>query len=654
MYYLFRLQLLALPLALLTGCAMENTATSGMVPGTAISGVAFGGQQAIGGAKVYLLAANPAGYGSASLSLLTSASTLSTVDSIGAYGTTLPVTGGFNLAGDYDCTVGYAQGANTSSGGTTLLGDEQVYLYVLGGNPGVSTNKSSGLLAALGPCNAIYSTKITINELTTVAAAYAFAGYATDATHLSSSGTLLARTGLANAGLNSANLVSIATGLPVASGNGITRPVATLYTLADILAACVNGASSNSGCTTLFNYTNSTGTTGTAPTDTATAAINLAHNPWPTAGGMTAIYGLVPAIGAPFSGGLSSQPNDFTLGLQYSGAGVANPTSIAIDASGNAWATNGGANSVSKFSSTGAPISPSAGYTGGGLTIPSAIAIDASGDVWVANHYNSISELSSNGSPISADGYGGGGLNIPAAIAIDAPGNIWVGNSSSTYVSKFSSGGTPVTPNGFSGGGINDPVSIAIDASGNVWTANYGHNSVSEINSSGGALSPATGYTGGGMSDSEGIAIDNAGAAWTANYLDNSVSKVGLVCVRSGLGIVCNTEVVSPSTGYTGGGLSQPCSTAIDSSGNVWVANCTSANSVSKLSGAGSAISPSTGYTGGAMNYPVAVAIDGSGDVWVANASNDSFTELIGAATPVVTPIVANLISPYSAPASKP
>ncbi len=54
------------------------------------------------------------------------------------------------------------------------------------------------------------------------------------------------------------------------------------------------------------------------------------------------------------------------------------------------------------------------------------------------------------------------------------------------------------------------------------------------------------------------------------------------------------------------------------------------------------------------MGYPQSVAIDGSGDVWVANTGYTSVTELIGAAAPVVTPIVANLISPYSAPASKP
>ena len=270
----------------LTGCTLSTTAAPDPVHGAHIAGVAFGGQQPIPGSKVYLLAANPAGYGSASLSLLTTAGTGNSVDTIGSYVTTAASTGQFGVSGDYSCNKGYALGATTSSGGTTLTGSEQVYLYILGGNPtqtGTGNNSSIGLLAALGPCNAPYATTgLVVNEVTTAAAAYALAGYAADATHVSSSGTALALTGLSNAGLNSANLASLTTGLPVANSTGITRPVSTVYTIANMLAACVNTSGSNGGCSTLFEYTESGGATGTAATDTATAAINLAHNPYPT------------------------------------------------------------------------------------------------------------------------------------------------------------------------------------------------------------------------------------------------------------------------------------------------------------------------------------------------------------------------------------
>jgi hypothetical protein len=78
---------------------------------------------------------------------------------------------------------------------------------------------------------------IQVNEVSTVVAAYAMAGFATDATHVSSSGTSLARTGIANAFANAANLASISTGAALATtpgGHG-TVPQSTINTVVAIL-----------------------------------------------------------------------------------------------------------------------------------------------------------------------------------------------------------------------------------------------------------------------------------------------------------------------------------------------------------------------------------------------------------------------------------
>ena len=62
----------------------------------------------------------------------------------------------------------------------------QVYAYALGGNAGSGESPASGLLAILANCpqSGIISNPqpITVNEVTTVAAAYASAGFAKDAT----------------------------------------------------------------------------------------------------------------------------------------------------------------------------------------------------------------------------------------------------------------------------------------------------------------------------------------------------------------------------------------------------------------------------------------------------------------------------------------
>jgi DNA-binding beta-propeller fold protein YncE len=626
-----------LPLGLI-GCSVESTATPTADAGLAITGKVMGGQQAIVGARVYLFAANDGvftpnatGYGNASLSLLTS-QTGTTLDSNGGatngdYYVTTGTAGAFSITGDYSCT------ANT-----------QVYLYAVGGNAGSGANSAAGLLAVLGNCPggasafAAGTPYVVINEVSTVAAAYVFAGFATDAVHVSSSGTSLAKTGIANAFANAANLETIGTGVALATtpaGNGIV-PENEINTLANILASCVNsngavtGPTNPTACYTLFTNALSGGATGAQPTDTATAAINMAHNPGVN---MTALYALSTAT-PPFGPALSTQPNDFTLGLIYSGGGLNSVGGLAIDGLGDIWLANDGSNSLSEFSPTGAAISTSSGFTGGGLSNPTGLAIDNSGALWTSSPANNrISEFASNGTAItSSSGYTGGGLNSPRSVAIDASGNVWVGNSSGNSISEFSSGGTAITTSsGYTGGGLSNPRAASIDGSGNVWLPNNSGNSLSKFNSAGTALSTSSGYTGGGLNAPKDLALDSSGNVWVANNGGSTISKFN----NSG-------TAITTSSGYSGGGLNAPIVVAIDGAGNVWAANQAS-NSVSEFNSGGTAITGSNGYTcAGCMNLPAGPVIDGSGNLWFAN-NNSTISELIGAATPVITPIVAGL-----------
>ena len=202
-----------------------------------MQGKVLGGQQPIVGAHIYLLAANTTGNAgpgilasssNASVSLLNAALTGQT-DSVGAYVLT-DSNGNFTITGDYTCT-----------------GNTQVYVYALGGNAGSGANSAAGLLAALGSCpssgNFLSQTPfIFVNEVSTIAAAYSFAGYATDATHVSSSGSALALTGIRNAFATATNLAGISTGAALATtpaGNGVV-PQSEINTLANILSSCVN------------------------------------------------------------------------------------------------------------------------------------------------------------------------------------------------------------------------------------------------------------------------------------------------------------------------------------------------------------------------------------------------------------------------------
>ena len=250
------------------------------VRGVALHGRVHGGEQPITGASVYLYAANTAGYGQPSVSLLNdnvlNQLPLAGEDSNNNYYVVTDSNGNFTITGDYNCTSS-----------TT-----QVYLYAIGGNPGLASgtnNMAAGLLAGLGTCDSLSSsTTIWMNEVSTVATAYAIAGFATDATDVSSSGSPQAQTDVTNAFATITNLETLYSGqalatTPTVNGGNGTVPQAEINTLANILAACtstdgtVTGPTNPTTCYTLL--TNAKNSSGTMPSDTATAAINIAHNP---------------------------------------------------------------------------------------------------------------------------------------------------------------------------------------------------------------------------------------------------------------------------------------------------------------------------------------------------------------------------------------
>ncbi len=607
-----------------------------------ISGQVESGQNPVSSAQVYLYAANTTGYGNASVSLLTSPET---TDSDGK----------FTIPGGYTCPSG----------------NPQVYLYASGGNAGSGVNSALGLLAGLGYCG-VGATNVVVNEVSTVATAYAIAGFATDATDVSSSGSQLAtQWDVPNAFKTVANLETLGTGAALAAtpaGNG-TVPQATIDTLANILNSCVNSSGPGSdGCSALLGGALASGTSGTAPTDTATAAINIAHNPWAN---ISTLYPLQTST-SPFKPALTGAPNDFTIDIVYttSSNGCFSPdfyaqSGPAIDSSGNVWVLNWAVSpcptqfSISELSSTGVP-NPSSPFTGGGLSSPDFIAVDGLGNVWVADEGDItggvgwVSKFNSSGTPESSSSGITGGLNDANALAIDASNNVWVTGYNNSTLVEFNQSGSSIfstTLCDYVGGdGADDnsfPEDVAIDVSGNVWVP--ARNGLCEYSSSGSMLSPSpNGYIFEPPEDYgfDGVAFDGSGNLWApfAGY--------------SRLFEISSSGADEANPYFTGGGMDAPKGVAIDGSGNVWVTNSginvddDFVMDISEFNSSGAPITGSSGYqigTYGSENP----AIDGSGNVWVEGAAYpsgiDNLVEMVGAATPVVTPIAANLQPPYAA-----
>ncbi len=515
--------------------------------------------------------------------------------------------GGFSISGDYTCTTG-----------------QQVYILANGGNPGLpagQTNPALALMAAIGACpdgqSNFASTVpyIYINEVSTIAAVYALSGFMSSATQVSSAGTPGGLQGIANAFLTINNLSDLGSGTALTqnlAGNGVV-PQAEINSLANLLVTCVN-SDGTAGCAPLF--TNATGPNGTAPTDTITAALNIAKNP---GANVAALYA-ASLTTAPFQPALTAAPNDWSLAVTFYADNMAGPYFPAIDSVGNLWVPGYASNSLQEFDPTGIPINNT---PTGGLNQPYAIAIDNKDNVWVTNFgpvgASTISEFSPAATAVVSTPYTcSTNCFFPA---FDAANRLWISGSNTAAV--FQTNGALVkkfATSAFDSG-------IAIDSTGTAWTIGQPRslyrlslaanlNAVSESVTSASANNELTS-----------LAIDSADNVWYASNKNNAIGKSD----KTG-------NLLSPSGGYTGGGLSGPAQIAIDGSNRVWVAN-RDGNSLSAFANSGAAISPSTGYQASGISNPRGLAIDASGNVWLTNFTYNSITEFIGIATPSATPI---------------
>jgi hypothetical protein len=438
----------------LAGCATNSsTKESALTLVTGPHGEVFGGQQPVSGMTLQLYAAEGNGYGSAATPLFSPAITTNS-------------SGGFSFPSNYCPTPSSTQVYLVGTGGDPVAGNAAA------GNS--NANPNLALMVALGSCGNLNSgTHIHMNELTTVAAVWALAPFMTGSatSYLNVGASSTNATGLQLAFEASSEVVNTSSGtFPGNLPSGATLPTAELNTLADVLEACINskGGSANDGltsCGSLFGYTPNTA--GTYPTDTITAAMNMAQNPAQNVSQLNSLVGNTPA----FEPDLGTAPHAWTVAIQYTGGGLNQPTTIAADQSGDIWVGNSGSSAVSLFDNLGNSKLGSTGTTLGGT--PGGVAIDLSGNAWVTASNSEVYKLSPSGT-ITGTPLSGNGLNLPTGIAIDPSGVIWAVNSGSgaNSVSAFTGTGGTVAGSPFSGAGIASPAGIAINGSANANCAN--------------------------------------------------------------------------------------------------------------------------------------------------------------------------------------
>lgn len=676
---------LAAALVTLTGCGIGSTAGSSPDPVQlkSLQGNVHGGMQPISGAVIQLWSVGSSGYGSDGTNLL------------GSHVVQTDSNGFFDITGDYTCPTN----------------DTLVYITATGGNPGMAAgtnNTAIKLASALGTCGNLITNKpyIWINEVTTAAAAFALGQFftptfgAASSDNFGSANTTQSKQGLANAFATFANLVDPTNGQARAAftitgsvGTVTATPeAAKLNTIADILASCVNsdGGGTSTCQTTLFPSVVSLG--GTQPTDTLQAAVYMSLNPTSantnsSTNNLTALYGLQTAT-PPYSG-LSSQPTDWTLGINFlSSVAAGQPQNIAVDATGNVWVqtvTTGLLELSPGGSPLANPLNSSTSGSGTNGAGPRNLAVDTAGNVWVTT--SSSSALVYKYLPASNTFSSYATSKSSYGLAIDGSNNVFVGSAStSSHYELFEFPGADITkpiqfplasstPGTAGTDGHNDfvlPQYMAFDTFGNLWMSNGSASSgsssnavvqLSNIDSSSctsGTTFPCavttsttkntyTQINAGSPAAPFGLAA-NTNSMWYANSTSGSNTVTDLSLTGS---------TVNSGTAYgSGTSISSPRFLAVDGSGNVWVSDKNSnPGSLSELSSTGAILSPVNsgsapfnviGFNHAGLASGNGVAIDPSGNVWVPNnatsgTSANSIFELVGAASPTVTPIASAL-----------
>jgi sugar lactone lactonase YvrE len=283
----------------------------------------------------------------------------------------------------------------------------------------------------------------------------------------------------------------------------------------------------------------------------------------------------------------------------------------------------------------------------------------------------------------SVPGYQGDGgvataaeLSQPRGVALDSAGNIYIADLNNNRIRKVAASTgiiTTIAGNGTAGdsgdGGpatsaeLNQPYGVAADAAGNIYIADSLNNRIREVSASTGIITTVAGNglygssgdgglaTNASLSEPSGIAVDSAGNIYIADTYSCKIRKV-----TASTGIITNVAGIAFSCFYSGDGglatgatLAYPYAVAVNGSGNIYIADTenerirevnTGTGIITTVAGNGT-----QGYggdggpaTSALLNYPEGVAVDSSGNIYIANLQDSRLRE-VKASTGIITTI---------------
>jgi hypothetical protein len=289
--------------------------------------------------------------------------------------------------------------------------------------------------------------------------------------------------------------------------------------------------------------------------------------------------------------------------------GLDSPGGIAVDSGGNIYVTNDGAltsnpDDITVYSpGSNGNVTPTATLYPLGLAYPLGIVVDSNGNLYVANDgsiegsVDAITVYPPN-NPVPSETIGlDTALNLPAAITVDPSGNVYVTNEGSVFggldsVNVYPPGSyANVPPTAAIVGtntGLAQPLGV-MNSNGNLYVANStggadGQGSVTVYpTSSNGNVAPTATISGNSTSDNtgfnspSGVALDSIGNIYVANVFGGPDGAGSITIYPPGsngnvtpLATISDNPSCAPCDKTD---LNLPYGVALDSGGNIYVVN---------------------------------------------------------------------------------